>query len=138
MTVDEAIRDLLSVSTDIRRLVVLGAGGAVLGGGPEGAGAEVSAAADGLWQAAVEAAERGADTAADARLDHVVVDLGDAAVVALESGGRRIVALTAADPPMGLVLFDLRTCLADAFPEEEPQDAQPGDATDAAVIKETS
>ena len=48
----------------------------------------------------------------------MAVDLGDAAVVALEADGRRIVALTAAAPPLGLVLFDLRTCLADAFPAE--------------------
>jgi predicted regulator of Ras-like GTPase activity (Roadblock/LC7/MglB family) len=137
VTVDEAIRDLLSISTDIRRLAVLDDGGAVLGAGPEGAGAEVSVAADGLWRAAAGAAERGADTAAHAPLDHVVVDLGDAAVVALEAGGRRIVAVTAASPPLGLVLFDLRTCLADAFPEEGPQDDPPSGATGAAAVKET-
>jgi hypothetical protein len=51
-------------------------------------------------------------------LEHVAVDLGDAAVVTLEADMRRIVALTASAPPLGLVLFDLRTCLADAFPVE--------------------
>jgi predicted regulator of Ras-like GTPase activity (Roadblock/LC7/MglB family) len=136
VTVDEAINDLLSISTDIRRLVVLDPGGAVLGAGPGGAGAEVSAATDGLWRAA---SERAADAVADAPLDHVVVDLGDAAVVALEAGGRRIVALTEADPPLGLVLFDLRTCLADAFPGKEAPDVAPdtapGDGTDAAAVK---
>ena len=121
MTVDEAISDLLAVSTDIRRLVVLDAGGAVLGAGPGGAGPEVGAAADGLWIAAVAAAGRGEGEPATA-LEHVVVDLGDAAVVALEGGGRRVVALTAAEPPLGLVLFDLRTCLADVFPGEQAPD----------------
>lgn len=114
MTVDEAVRDLLGVSTDIRRLVVLDEGGAVLGAGPVAAGPGVSAAAEGLWRAAAQVADPDDPTL----LEHVVVDLDDAAVAVLEAGGRRIVALTAADPPLGLVLFDLRTCLADAFPED--------------------
>ena len=122
MSVDEAISDLLAVSTDIRRLTVLDAGGAVLGAGPGRAGPEVGAAAESLWSAAVAAVGR--DEGAPAALEHVVVDLGDAAVVALEGGGRRVVALTVAEPPLGLVLFDLRTCLADAFPgEQEPDGA---------------
>ena len=115
MTVDEAISDLLSISTDIRSLAVFDAAGVLLGSGPTAVGAAAGAAADGLWRAAAEAADAG-DTAT--ALEHVAVDLGDAAVVTLEADGRRIVALTAAQPPLGLVLFDLRTCLADAFPTE--------------------
>ncbi len=38
MSVDEAISDLLAVSTDIRRLAVLDVGGVVLGAGPGRAG----------------------------------------------------------------------------------------------------
>jgi hypothetical protein len=119
VTVDEAISDLLGISTDIKRLAVFDAGGALLGAGPGGITAEAGAATEGLWLAAAEAAAADAGDAAAAPLEHVVVDLGDAAVLALEAGGRRIVALTVADPPVGLVLFDLRTCLADAFPVEE-------------------
>jgi hypothetical protein len=119
VTVDEAISDLLAISTDIRRLAVFDADGALLGAGPAGVAAVADAAADGLWGVAVEAAGADAGDAAGAPLEHVAVDLGDAAVVALEAGGRRIVALTAAAPPLGLVLFDLRTCLADAFPAAE-------------------
>jgi hypothetical protein len=115
VTVDEAISDLLSISTDIRSLAVFDAAGVLLGSGPAAVGAAAGAAADGLWRAAAEAADSGDTTTA---LEHVAVDLGDAAVVTLEAGGRRIVALTAAQPPLGLVLFDLRTCLADAFPTE--------------------
>jgi len=118
VTVDEAISDLLSISTDIKRLAVFDAGGALLGAAPGGVAAEAGAAADGLWLAAAEAAAGDADDGVTPALEHVVVDLGDAAVVALEADGRRIVAVTAADPPVGLVLFDLRTCLADAFPAE--------------------
>jgi hypothetical protein len=128
VTVDEAIGDLLEVSTDIRTLAVLGDDGAVLGVGPGGAGAELGAATEALWLGAAAALDDGA-AAHDAALDHVVVDLGDAAVVVLESGGHRAVALTSADPPLGLVLFDLRTCLADAFPVDETADAVPDEAS---------
>lgn len=128
MSVDEAISDLLAVSTDIRRLAVLDVGGVVLGAGPGRAGPEVGTAAESLWNAAVAAVGRDEGAPAVAPLEHVVVDLGDAAVVALEGGGRRIVALIAADAPHGLVLFDLRTCLADAFPGEQAPDAPTGAA----------
>jgi hypothetical protein len=118
VTVDEAISDLLGISTDIKRLAVFDAGGALLGAGPGEVAGEAGAAADGLWSAAAEVAAADAGDGAAAALEHVVVDLGDAAVVALEADERRVVAITAADPPVGLVLFDLRTCLADAFPAE--------------------
>ena len=117
MPVDEAIRDLLSVSTDIRRLVLLRVDGTVTGAGPAAAGPEVAPALEALWRAAREAAS-------GATPEYVVVDLGEAAVVALEAGSHRAVALTTPDPPVGLVLFDLRTCLADAFAGE---DAAPAD-----------
>jgi len=118
VTVDEAISDLLGISTDIRCLAVFDAGGALLGAGPGGVAAGAGAAADGLWRSAAEAAAADAGGGPGAPLEHVAVDLGDAAVVVLEAGGRRIAAVTAAGPPLGLVLFDLRTCLADAFPAE--------------------
>jgi hypothetical protein len=119
VTVDEAVRDLLAVSTDIRQAVVVDAQGAVLGGAPGVEGAAVATAADGLWQAAVSAVAEGAE-GGGAPLEHVVVDLGDAAVIVLAANGRQIVGLTAADPALGLALFDLRTCLADAFPDDDP------------------
>jgi predicted regulator of Ras-like GTPase activity (Roadblock/LC7/MglB family) len=118
VTIDEAIRELLAVSTDIRQVAVVDELGVVSGVGPGADPGELAAALDELWRAAGDAAARGGDVA----LEHLVVDLGDAAVVALAAGGRRIVALTAPDPVLGLALFDLRTCLADAFPpaDEEP------------------
>lgn len=137
MTVAEAVRDLLAVSTDIRQVRVVDHG-AVLGaapGGDDGAAdapgrddVRVVAAVDGLWQMAAltarleSAADGGAHlegvTDCGANLEHVVVDLDDATLIVLEAGGRHIVALTAPDPALGLALFDLRTCLADAFPDE--------------------
>jgi hypothetical protein len=38
----------------------------------------------------------------------------------LQADGHRIAAVTGAQPAVGLLLFDLRTCLSDAFAVEEP------------------
>jgi predicted regulator of Ras-like GTPase activity (Roadblock/LC7/MglB family) len=124
VTVDETIRDLLSISADIHRLVLVDHDGSIVAAGPGAAGDGVPLAADRMWAAAVATSDAGA---AEAAVDHVAVDLGDAGVVVLEAGGRRAVALTSPDPPLGLVLFDLRACLADAFPQTDPAPLAGGD-----------
>jgi hypothetical protein len=116
MTVDEAIHDLLDISTDVRRVAVLGPDGELLGAGPGAAGADVGAAAGRLWDAA---SRRGA-ALGEAPLDHVVVHDASGAVAVVREGDRRIAALTVPDPAVGLLLFDLRTCLSDAQTEETP------------------
>jgi len=114
MTIDEAIRDLLDVSTDIRSVAIFDDQGNLVGYGPGAVSIDAGAAVAGLW----EAAARYAQALGDVALDHVVVpeDTGVVAIVA--HGGRRIAAHTGLQPPVGLLLFDLRTCLNDAFPEE--------------------
>ncbi len=124
MTVDEAIQELLSISTDVRAVAILDADGALVGSGPGAVSTGVGATGGRLW----EAAARRASSAGAAPLEHVVVDVGGASVAAVESGGRRILALTGPEPPVGLVLFDLRTCLTDAF----AVDAAKASATDGA------
>jgi predicted regulator of Ras-like GTPase activity (Roadblock/LC7/MglB family) len=113
---DEAIRDLLDVSTDITAVAILGPGDEVLAAGPPSAAAGVTLgpASRDLWTAA--AAE--ADSLAGRGLDHVVVQDAAGAVALLAAGERRIVALTGPRPALGLLVFDLRTCLGDAFPAE--------------------
>jgi hypothetical protein len=93
---------------------VLDETGAVVASGP-GAAAAAPAAAGRLWDAATRAAQMGA-----APLEHLVVPLTDAAVAVVEADGRRAVAVTGPRPAVALLLFDLRTCLGDAFaiPEE--------------------
>jgi uncharacterized protein len=113
---DEAIRELLDISTDIRSVVVLGSGSEAIACGPGAASSRLAGAVDRLWDAA-RARASGADGIA---LDHVVVQDAAGAVVVLQADGRRIAALTGAQPAVGLLLFDLRTCLSDAFAEEDP------------------
>ena len=114
MTVDEAIRDLLNTSTDVRRVAVLGPGGELLGAGPGAVAAEVGTAAASLW----EAASRRAAALGEAPLAHIIVQDDAGGVAIVQEGERRIAALTAPDPALGLLLFDLRTCLSDTLAEE--------------------
>jgi len=117
VTIDEAIRDLLNVSTDIQGVAVLGPDGDVAAAGPGAVAADLAATAAWLWEAALERAA----TLAESPLDHVVVQDARGAVAMLAARGRRIAAVTGPRPAVGLLLFDLRTCLGDAFAAEEGQ-----------------
>jgi predicted regulator of Ras-like GTPase activity (Roadblock/LC7/MglB family) len=115
MSADEAIHDLLNFSTDTRSVAVLDAAGEVVAAAPAAAYAALAAAATGLWGAA----EAGAAGTGESALDYVVIQDPEYAVVMLREGEHRIVALTAPKPAVGLLLFDLRTCLSDAYPQED-------------------
>jgi len=117
VTVDEAIRDLLNVSTDIQGVAVLGPEGDIAAAGPGAVAADLAATAGRLWEAAVERAA----ALGESPLDHMVVQDANGAVAMLAAHGRRIAAVTAPRPAVGLLLFDLRTCLGDAFAEKEGQ-----------------
>jgi len=116
LTIDEAIRDLLDVSTDVTAIAVLDEDGAVVASGPGAAGTGVAEAAVPLWAEAV----RRVQDAGAAALEYVVVPVDGGVVAGVEAHGRRAVAVTGPDPAVALLLFDLRTCLGDAFagPEE--------------------
>ena len=117
MTIDEAIRDLLNVSTDIQGVAVLGPEGEIVAAGPAAAAADMASSAVRLWEAAVERA----GALGGSPLDHAVVQDAHGAVAVLAARGRRIAAVTGPRPAVGLLLFDLRTCLGDAFVDEEGQ-----------------
>lgn len=113
MNVDEAIHDLLNFSSDIRGVAVLGEAGVVVAAEPSADAAALQAAAAALWSAAEACASQDAGP-----LAHVVVRDEQGAVAMLRDGGHGIVAVTGPQPAVGLLLFDLRTCLSDAYPEE--------------------
>jgi predicted regulator of Ras-like GTPase activity (Roadblock/LC7/MglB family) len=117
VTIDEAIRDLLNVSTDIQGVAVLGPDGDIAAAGPRAGAADLAAACGRLWEAAVARAA----ALGESPLDHVVVQDANGAVALLAARGRRIAAVTGPRPAVGLLLFDLRTCLGDAFAAEEGQ-----------------
>ena len=90
---------------------MLDEGGDVVAAAPGPAAASGEAAAR-LWEAAGRSAVAGG-------LAHVVVPVPDGAVAILEAHGHRAVAVTGPDPAVALLLFDLRTCLGDAFAATE-------------------
>ena len=115
MSVDEAIHDLLNFSTDIRSVAVIDAAGEVLVAAPSAAAAALGSAATGLWGAA-EACATGSGRSP---LDYVVVQDPEYGVAMVRESERCIVAVTGPKPAVGLLLFDLRTCLTDAYPPED-------------------
>jgi len=115
MTADEAIRDLLDISTDVNSVAVLGVDGELLASGPGAVASDLGTVSAGLWDAAAGQALATGATG----LDHVVVEDASGAVAVVEVQDRRIVAVTGPQPAVGLLLFDLRTCLGDAFSGEE-------------------
>jgi predicted regulator of Ras-like GTPase activity (Roadblock/LC7/MglB family) len=114
VNVDEAIHDLLSFSTDVRSIAVLGEAGDVVATAPGAGATDLQAAAAALW----EAADACASGTSATPLEYVVVQDKDGVVAMLHAGVHRIVAATGPQPAVGLLLFDLRTCLSDAYPEE--------------------
>ncbi len=109
MDAEEAIAELTDISPQVRQVVVVGAGGDVVGTNVESE-ARVSALADG--------ARRLAEGADDVRATHGLGPVAqleaatvNGSVFVVREGGRTIVATTIAEPTVGLVFYDLKTCL---------------------------
>ena len=96
------------MSTDITAVAVLDASGAVVACGPGAAGQDTAESTGLLWDAAGR-------LTADGGLEHVVVPVAGGLVAIVEAHGHRAVAVTGPRPAVALLLFDLRTCLGDAF-----------------------
>ncbi len=106
MNPDQALDELMEVSLQVRRAVVLDAGGQVLSEAGAAGGSTIDAA--GLLDAADEAARLLGRPA----VGQLEVDVEDASVYAVrDDTGRAAVALTEPDATAGLVLYDLRQVL---------------------------
>lgn len=102
VTPQDALAELIDVSTSIRRAALLAADGATeaeIGGTGLDAGA--------LWRAADDAAR----LLGRPPVHQCEVGLGDALVFAVREDGRSAVAVTDPDATAGLVLYDLRHAL---------------------------
>jgi predicted regulator of Ras-like GTPase activity (Roadblock/LC7/MglB family) len=108
MDADQAIADLTEISPQVRDVVVIGAGGAVEGTNAGTARAEaVADAARRLLEAADEArSAHGATTTAQ-----LEAAASPGSVFVIRDGGRVIAATTSPEPTVGLVFYDLKTCL---------------------------
>jgi hypothetical protein len=103
------------VSTDITSVAVVDDDGAVVASGPGSAGPDAAAAIGLLW----DAAARRAGQFGESGLDHAVVPVPGGSVAVVSAHGHRAAAVTGPGPAVALLLFDLRTCLGDAFAGED-------------------
>jgi hypothetical protein len=94
---------------------VLDAHGVVVASGPSGAPETAAEAVGLLW----DAAGRRAAKSGEGGLEHVVVPVPGGVVAVVEAHRHRAVAVTGPRPAVALLLFDLRTCLDDAFAAAE-------------------
>jgi predicted regulator of Ras-like GTPase activity (Roadblock/LC7/MglB family) len=110
----QALADLTEISSQIQAAVLFDESGAVQGStlGQEEAAAGLAAAAAQLLAAVDDLAP---DPAAVTQLEAAT---GDGSVFVVRDGTRRIAATTAPAPTVGLVFYDLKSCLRDAA--EEP------------------
>ena len=113
MDAKQALAELIQLSSQVERAVVLDASGALLAS-TDDAGESLGRAALDLLAAAAEL-HAAADTVTRAE-----VELGEGGLFVLSEGGRTIAATTGPNPTSGLVVYDLRTCLQ-GIEQEKPR-----------------
>ena len=115
MDVAQALADLTEISSQIEAAVLFDANGVVQGTtlGDDGAATSLAGAAAKLLEQAD--ALRG-DGAA---VTQVEASTSEGCVFVVRDGDRRIAATTVANPTVGLVFYDLKSCLRDSAEEAE-------------------
>jgi predicted regulator of Ras-like GTPase activity (Roadblock/LC7/MglB family) len=123
-----ALSDLTEISTQIEAAVVFDREGTVVAStvDDEKAGRLAGSALELLRAAAEHVAQPGAEAEELAQLD---VALHDGSVFVVRDEDRLIAATTAPEPTVGLVFYDLKSCLR-GLGDEQPR--KPGRATSAA------
>lgn len=132
MDAAQALADLTEISSQIEAAVLFGEGGEVLGSTLAG-GDATQALVRGATELLVAAAAFRSEEAAVTQLE---ASTPAGSVFVVRDGGRGIVATTVSQPTVGLVFYDLKSCLrgvADgetepAHPVEEAQEEEPDDA----------
>lgn len=128
MDVAQALADLTEISSQIEAAVLFDADGSVRGSTLAG-----GQAAEGLARAAavlLESADgfRGGEPL----VTQIEAATAEGCVFVVRDGDRRIAATTVANPTVGLVFYDLKSCLRDSAPEEKPKRRTRKKADDAA------
>jgi predicted regulator of Ras-like GTPase activity (Roadblock/LC7/MglB family) len=115
MDASQALAELIELSSQVERAVVLRADGSVLASTTE------DVAADTLAQSALELVGAAFELRSTPdEVNRVEVELAEGAVFVLRDGGRTIAASTGPRPTAGLVVYDLRTCLH-SIDEDKPK-----------------
>jgi predicted regulator of Ras-like GTPase activity (Roadblock/LC7/MglB family) len=119
MATAKALADLTEISTQIETAVVFDREGTVIAStvDDEKAGRLAGSALELLRAAAEHGAKPGAETEEPAQLD---VALHDGSVFLVRDEDRLIAATTTPEPTVGLVFYDLKSCLR-GLGEEQPK-----------------
>jgi hypothetical protein len=112
----DALADLLEISSYVRSAVLCDPSGGVRASTlPDDAGTTLARSALDLLAAAASLRPAGAPPVA-----RVQASFRDGSLFAVREGESVVAAVTVADSPAGLVLYDLRTALRKAAPTEQP------------------
>ena len=112
MDVAQALADLTEISSQIEAAVLFGADGSV-----EGSTLADGAAAAALATAAAALLERADALRADGTtVTQLQAATAEGCVFVVRDGDRRIAATSVANPTVGLVFYDLKSCLRDSAP----------------------
>ncbi len=115
MDASQALADLTEISSQIEAAVLFDDAGAVLGSTLADA-----AAAEELLRAATSLlAGAGEFRSGDGEVSQLEASTQEGSVFVVRDGGRGVVATTAPDPTVGLVFYDLKSCLRGSA-EAEP------------------
>jgi predicted regulator of Ras-like GTPase activity (Roadblock/LC7/MglB family) len=109
MDAAQALADLTAVSSQIEGAVLADAGGELVAS--TFADGEVGERVAERAAALVAAAEARGGAAPGVELSSVVAETPDGGVFVVRGGDRLVGAVTGAEPTVGLVLYDLKTCL---------------------------
>jgi predicted regulator of Ras-like GTPase activity (Roadblock/LC7/MglB family) len=114
MDVAQALADLQEISSQIDAAVLFGGDGSVEGStlGDDARARDLAAAAAALLERAD--AVRGEESL----VTQIEASLADGCVFVVRDGERRIAATTVANPTVGLVFYDLKSCLRDSQPPQ--------------------
>lgn len=114
MDVAQALADLREISSQIEAAVLFDSSGSV-----QGSTLVEGGAADGLAAAASALLAR-ADgiRGGESAVTQVEAALGDGCVFVVRDGNRLIAATSVANPTVGLVFYDLKSCLRDSQPDD--------------------
>ena len=123
MDAAQAIADLTEISSQIEAVVVSDGDGAVVGTNLE-AGDRAQRVAEGASRLLDEAAA--AATGHDGSpLTQLEAATPEGSVFVVREDGRTIVATTSPEPTVGLVFYDLKSCLRSLADQPEPKPAKP-------------
>jgi predicted regulator of Ras-like GTPase activity (Roadblock/LC7/MglB family) len=116
MDAAQALADLTEISSQIRAAVVLAADGSAIAATPdETRSAELAGAARELLEAAARASGEGR------RVAQLEVSTREGSVFVVRDEERTIAATTGPEPTVGLVFYDLKSCLRSIAAEEKPK-----------------